>query len=118
MNYRRGDIVLGRFPHSNLQRSSRRPVLIVQNDSHNQVMQNTIIAQITSNVRWQNSDATLLIDQAHPDWHQSGLLTDSLISCHNLATLHESVIDRKVGELSGQTMHEINECLKAALGIV
>ena len=116
MKYRRGDIVLGQFPHSDLRGSSRRPVLI-QNDLYNPGLQNTIIAQITSNLRWQSSDATLLIDKNHPDWHQSGLLTESLVTCHNLATLHESVIDRKIGQLSDQTMSEVNECLKSALGL-
>ncbi len=117
MIYAHGDIVLGRFPHSNLQGTSRRPMLIVQNDLYNQVMQNMIIVQITSNLRWQSSQATLLIDRNHPDWHRSGLLTESLITCHNLATLHETVIDRKIGELSAPTMKEIDQCLKASLGL-
>jgi mRNA interferase MazF len=50
-----------------------------------------------------------------PEGQQSGLLHDSLVSCNNLATIEQSLINRKIGELSPAMMARVNDCLKAAL---
>jgi mRNA interferase MazF len=116
MKVSRGDVVLAEYPHS-VGGSSLRPVLVVQSDVYNAKISNTIVAQITSVLTRTGDPAHLLIDTSTPDGKQSGLLRNSIVSCNNLNTVHELRIKRKIGELSDALMQEINECLKAALGI-
>jgi hypothetical protein len=42
----------------------------------------------------------LLIEQTTVEGEQDGLLHDSVVSCTNLATVHEDRIDRVIGHLS------------------
>jgi mRNA-degrading endonuclease toxin of MazEF toxin-antitoxin module len=45
------------------------------------------------------------------------VLHDSVVSCNNLATVHEDRIHRVIGHLPEAVMSRIDECLKAALGL-
>ena len=116
MNVRRGDVVLVLYPFASSTGGSRRPALIVQNDADNTRLHNTIVAQITTNLR-QVAEPTHLLAQTTVAGRQAGLLHDSVVSCTNLATVHEERIDRVIGHLPDAVMHRINACLKAALGL-
>jgi mRNA interferase MazF len=115
MKVRRGDIVLAFYPFSTGVGAKKRPVLVLQNDRDNQRLTNTIVAQITSNLRRSQEPTHLLIDITTSDGEQSGLLSDSLISLVNLATIHENRITRTIGSLSPQLMARAEDCLKAAV---
>jgi len=114
---KRGEVVLAFYPFAAGAGRSRRPALVVQADTYNQKMANTIIAQITTNLRRVGDKAHLLIDIATPEGQQSGLLHDSLVSCSNLATVDPSRIDKVIGSLSDRMMKQIDASLRAALGI-
>lgn len=94
-----------------------RPALVVQNDQYNARMSNTIVAQITTNIRWVDEVTQLSIDPNHPDWAASGLHRPSAVNCSNLYTIEQRDIARTIGSLSAATMREIDDCLKAALDI-
>src|SRR5215510_10166051 len=117
MNVRRGDVVLVQYPFATGRGASRRPALIVQNDRDNRRLDNTVIAQITTNMRHVNDPTQLLIPYGTPEGQQAGILHDSLVSCNNLATVHEERIHRVIGHLPDAMMSRIDECLKAALGL-
>jgi mRNA interferase MazF len=117
MKVKRGDVVLAYYPFASGAGSSRRPVLVVQSDVENQRLKNTIVAQITSNLKRANEPTHLLIEVATPEGASAGLLHDSLVSCINLATIREDRIDKVIGFLSAPTMQKVNDCLKAALGL-
>jgi mRNA interferase MazF len=115
MNVLRGDVVLAFYPFAPGAGGSRRPVLIVQNDRDNRRMANTIVVQITSNLRRAKEATQLLIEVNTPDGTQSGLLHDSVASCGNIATIRETEIDKVIGRLPDSLMKKLNDCLKAAL---
>ena len=117
MNVRRGDVVLVHYPFASGAGDSRRPALIVQNDQDNERLHNTIVAQITTNLSWANDSRHLFIDLSTPEGQQSGLLHDSVVSCINLATVHEDRMGRVIGHLLDSMIHRIDDCLKAALGL-
>jgi mRNA interferase MazF len=117
MNVRRGDIVLASYPFASGVGGKKRPVLVVQNDRDNQRLTNTIVAQITSNTRRAHEPTHLLIEVASPAGQQSGLLSDSVISCVNLVTIHEGRIERTIGSLPPSVMSQVDACLKAALAL-
>jgi mRNA interferase MazF len=117
MKVRRGDIVLASYPFASGVGGKKPPVLVVQNDRDNQQLTNTIVAQITSNIRRAHEPTHLLIEVASPAGKQSGLLTDSVISCVNLATIHEGRIERTIDSLPPSVMSMVDACLKAALAL-
>jgi mRNA interferase MazF len=117
MNVRRGDVVLVLYPFASGRGASRRPALIVQNNRDNRRLDNTIIAQITTNMLHVNAPTQLLIPWRTPEGQQAGLLHDSVVSCNNLATVHADRIHRVIGHLPDAAMSRIDECLKAALGL-
>ncbi len=49
MNYKRGDVVLLLFPHSDLLTAKRRPALIVQSDEIAPGISQKVMAMMTSN---------------------------------------------------------------------
>ena len=112
----RGDVVIVDLRPQNTS-AKVRPVLIVQNNQDNARLTNTIVAQITGNTSRVHEDTQLLLDQGHPDFTQSGLRKDSAVNCSNIYVVDQQCITRTLGSLSAQTMQEIDECLKAALGI-
>jgi mRNA interferase MazF len=92
MTFRRGDVVLAFYPFASGAGGSRRPAVVVQSDSYNQRIRNTIIAQITTSLRRSNDPSHLLIEAATSDGRHAGLLHDSVISCINLATIEDTRI--------------------------
>lgn len=117
MSLCRGDVVLALYPFASGTDAARRPAVVVQDDRDNVRMQNTIIAQITTNLRRAAEPTHLLIGAASPEGEQAGLLHDSAISCNNLATVREDRIDRVIGHLPDTVMKQLDACLKAALGL-
>jgi mRNA interferase MazF len=114
----RGDVVLLDHPFSDATGSTVRPALVVQADSRNAILTNTVVAMITKNLSRVGVDPTqLLIDLGTPDGRKSGLNADSAVTCGNLFTMHGDRARRKIGELPHSLMQRINDCLKAALGL-
>jgi len=117
MNVHRGDVVLAIYPFASGTGVSRRPALVMQCDRDNVRMQNTILAQITTNLRRAAEPTHLLIEAASSEGQQAGLLHDSVISCNNLATVREDRVDRVIGHLPDAIMRRVDDCLKSALGL-
>lgn len=117
MTIQRGDVVLAWYPLASGRGGKRRPCLIVQNDADNQKIANTVVAQVTSTLHRRGDKSHLFIDVATADGQQSGLLHDSLVSCNNLATIEQQLIDRVIGSLSATLMQQVDGCLKAALSL-
>ena len=46
----RGDVLLARFPHPSGGRGKKRPVVVVQADTYNQVLRTLVVAEVTKNM--------------------------------------------------------------------
>ncbi len=118
MKVKRGDVVLFDHPSSTGIGSKVRPVLVVQTDRDNARLTNTIVAMITRTIhRVGRVDTQLLIDITTAEGKTTGLRTTSAVTCSNRFTVSEQLLHRKIGELSPAAMQQVNDCLKAALGI-
>lgn len=115
MPYNRGDVVLVLFPNSDLRTAKRRPGLIVQADSLNTGLGQTIVAMISSNLARAGHLSRVLVALATPEGQQTGLLADSVILTDNLVTVLEIEIDRKIGVWSD--MGAIDAALRHTLGL-
>ena len=112
--YKRGDIVLMLFPHSDLRTAKTRPALVVQADNLQTGLPQKIVAMITSRMLRAQHQSRVIVQLSTPEGQQSGLLTDSVVMTDNLATVAETEIDRIIGTLP---MGNIDAALRHTLGL-
>ncbi|VAW30366.1 hypothetical protein MNBD_CHLOROFLEXI01-1725 [hydrothermal vent metagenome] len=112
--YKRGDVVLVLFPHSNLKTAKVRPALVVQADNLQTGLPQLIVAMITSRMFRANHLSRVTIQLSASEGKLSGLLTDSVVMTDNLATVAESEIDRVIGSLP---MEKEDSALRHTLGL-
>jgi mRNA interferase MazF len=117
MPVRRGDVVLAYVANVGGPGGKVRPALIVQADHNNARLNETIIAAITSNTSRVHEGTQLLIGLATADGAASGLLHDSAVRCERLHSIPQVDVRRVIGNLSNALMRQIDDCLKAALGL-
>ena len=118
MTVRRGDIVLLPFPFSEGVGGKVRPAIVVQSDTNNERLKNTIVAMITSTTdRAEHEPTQLLIDVNTQEGKQSGLLHTSAIKCENVLTVEQRLIVRTIGTLPRGVMAQVDLCLKESLGL-
>lgn len=115
MNSRRGDVVLVLFPDSDLRTSKRRPALVAQADHLGTELSQTIVAMITSNMARAGRPSRIAVLASSESARRSGLLMDSVIMTDNLATVHDSEIDRVIGTFPGTT--ELDAALRTTLAL-
>ncbi len=113
-SYKRGDVVLVLFPHSDLRTAKPRPALIVQADDLQTGLPQVVVAMIASRLFRANHPSRVTIPRSTPEGQQAGLITDSVVMTDNLATIAESEIDRVIGTLS---MADIDAALRHTLGL-
>lgn len=119
MNVSRGDVVLVDYPYSDRTGSKVRPCLVVQNDQNNRRLDDTIVVMFSSRTQYSSSEPTqLLITANSRDGQQAGLLFDSAVLCENIATVDRSFVRRRIGTVPDATLRNVDECLKASLGIL
>ena len=113
-NYKRGDVVLVLFPHSDLRTAKTRPALIVQADDLDTGLPQVIVAMITSRMFRANHPSRMVVKLNTPQGRDSGLLADSVVMTDNLATITGLALERVIGELS---MKAVDKALKHTLGL-
>jgi len=117
MRLHRGEVVLITFPFADATGSKLRPALIVQNDRNNNRLTNVILVAITGTTHRRREPTQLFIDPATPAGKLSGLILPSVVSCENIVTIAQALVQRKIGKLAPVHMRQIDKCLKTSLGI-
>ena len=112
--YKRGEICLVLFPHSDLRTAKTRPALILQADNLQTGLAQVIVAMITSNTSRANHPSRVLIRLSTPEGQRSGLLTDSVVMTDNLATIAEVAVDRVIGRMP---MKKVEAALRHTFGL-
>ena len=116
MSVSRGDIVLVDYPFSDRTGSKVRPALVVQADTLNRRITDTILAAVSRSTH-RASPTQLLIDISTPEGSGTGLRQDSMIQCENLLTYDQRLVIAKIGQLAPSLLPRIQACLKAALDL-
>lgn len=96
MNCSRGDVILVRFPNSDLKTYKKRPALVVQADIDTGLNQK-IVALITSNPK-RTGPTRIPVPRESPLGRQMGLKTNSVIVADNLSTVLEREMDKVIGK--------------------
>jgi len=113
---KRGDIVLVDYPYSDATGRKIRPALVVQSDDKNKLLDDTIIALVTSQLR-RRLDTHVAIDISTGEGKRSGLRLPSAVQCENLYTIDKQLVLRSIGGLSSGMMQQVDGCLRRALGL-
>lgn len=108
----RGDVVLTKFPFTDLSGSSLRPAVVVSPGS---IGQDVVLIAISSVIRNQDVSTDLVIDSSHEEFEQTGLRVSSVVRTHKLAAVEVGVITRRLGHLGPQLMLELDKKLREVL---
>lgn len=100
----RGEVRLYRFPHPDKQ----RPVVVLTQDSALRYLSRVTVAPVTSTIREVPSEVVL--DEA------DGMKGRCAVNLHNVVTVSQVHLGRRVAMLSGGRMREICAALGFALG--
>src|SRR5262245_63702761 len=98
-SYKRGDVVLVLYPHSDLRTAKTRPALIVQADNVQTGLSQVIVTMIISRLFRANHPSRVIVEVSTLIGQRTGLLTDSVVMTDNLATVAEVAIDQVIGTL-------------------
>lgn len=115
MSPKRGDVYLACFPNSDLVTFKRRPVLVVQADSLQTGLGQTVVAMISSNPARSGHPSRVPVELQTPEGLGTGLKLDSWIMTDNLATLEYKLLEKCLGKWSH--MYLIDAALRITLGI-
>ncbi len=113
---RRGEVVLVLFPNSDLRTAKRRPALVIQRNNLGNGLPQTMIAMISSNLARRGHPSRVFIGLNSAAGKTAGLRLDSVIMTDNLATVLDSEIDSKLGNLP--EMRAVDAALKHTLELV
>src|SRR2546421_12759525 len=106
--YSKNEVILVRYPFSNLSGAKVRPAIVV-NAPH--VSQDLIIVPLTSRV------LTLLAGEfVLTDWQAAGLNVPSAVK-RGLYTVHQSLVMKSIGKLSGADAGHLENALRTWLGL-
>ena len=113
MKCSRGDVILVRFPNSDLRTYKKRPALVVQADIDTGIEQK-IVALITSNLQ-RTGPTRVTIKKDSLLGKGMGIKTDSVIVADNLATVLEREMDKVIGKCSD--LGPIEHALRKTFGL-
>jgi mRNA interferase MazF len=90
-----------------------RPVVVVQNDVANEYSPVVIVAAITAAVGPKEYPTEVRVNAP-----EGGLKKDSVILLNQVCTIDKQRLVERWGELTLDTMEEVNKALKISLGLV
>ena len=80
----RGDVVLTRFPFTDLTGASLRPALVI---SPGQIGEDVVLVAVSSVVRGSRVPTDYVVGTNHPEFPLTGLRVTSVLRLHKLATV-------------------------------
>ena len=112
--YVRGMVYWASIPryeqNANIQ-SGRRPVIIVSNNIANCLSNNVTVVPCTTNTEKRPDQPTHYIMSLNPR-------EDSMVLAEDIITINKNLLENFMGMLDDHIMKEIDECIKAALGLI
>lgn len=107
-SYSKAEVVLVKYPFSDLSGSKVRPAVVV-NAAHSS--QDVLIVPLTS-----KTSALLAGEFALADWSAAGLNVESAVK-RGIYTVQQSLVVKRVGKLSDADAKEVERSLRGWLGL-
>jgi len=116
LSFKKWDLVLLAYPFTDLSATKVRPAVVISPDSENGILKDSVFLLITSNTSRQSS-FDLFVDNTHPEFPATGLLSRSAIRVNKIWTLHNSLVRRRLGKLGPQLQQAVSTLLASYLDI-
>ena len=110
----RGDVVLTRFPFTDLKGAALRPAIVV---SEGEIGDDVVLVAISSVVRGGHVATDLPVGKKHPEFALTGLRLTSVIRAHKLAAVERSVVVRRIGRTGPHLQEKLDELLRRVLSL-
>lgn len=110
--FQRGDIVLIRFPFTDLSGSKRRPAIILA-----EYPPDIVVAFISSVLPSVPEKSDLLLLPSAPFFSATGLKKASVVRLRKVVTLEQALVTRKLGKLDHSLLTSVDKALVHGLGI-
>src|SRR3972149_4799541 len=105
-----GDVVLVRFPFTDLRTAKLRPAVVLATHGDD-----LTIVGIFSGSLHPPRETWILLSSQESAFSQTGLRTSSVIKAERIAVIEQSVVVRKLGSLPPLQMEEVKRAVKLAL---
>ena len=103
VTYRQRDVLLTKFPFSDLRRFKVRPVLVLSNDAYNRRFSDLVICAITSSPRPQPYGAKV----GSQDLEEGVLKVQSQVRADTITSLEQQIVLKRIGRLRKETYREV-----------
>ena len=91
----------------------RRPVVVVQaNEFNKSRIQTVVVAAIMSNLLLGDAPGNFVIGRK-----RTGLPKKSVVNVSQLLTINKDLLEKRMGVLSGRSIHSLNEGLRLVLSL-
>jgi mRNA interferase MazF len=108
---KRGEVWLVNWnPARGSEQAGRRPALVIQNDIGNEKSPTTIVAAISSSVKVYPMNV-----QINPP--EGGLDRTSIIKTSQILTISKERLEKRLGQLSGDSLNEVDRAVKLSLAL-
>ena len=108
-----GDIVLVRFPFTDLRRSKQRPAVVISSVAYNQSRPDVVLMAVTGRIGRPLNFGESVID----DWQAAGLLKPSAIK-PVLFTMERRLVVRMLGRLGKRDRAALVDAIQSVVGSV
>jgi mRNA interferase MazF len=112
MTLQPGDVVLVRFPFTNLTTTKLRPSVVLATNGDD-----VTIVGIFSTPAQSSRQTWIVLSSNDPNFSETGLKVTSVIKTERIAVIEQSVIIRRVGCLSPSQMEKVKRAVKRALNL-
>ena len=110
--FRRGDVVFVPVMFTDQRGVKPRPAVVICSSQYSQQTPDLVIATITSKLNAGPHPG----DHVIADWRSAGLLRPSLGQA-KVTTIDQTLVIRKIGQLSAQDLADLDNGLRSALGL-
>jgi len=111
---KRGDVIIVRYPNSDLTTYKKRPALVVQADGVETGINQSVVALVTTNLQ-RTGPTRVRFDAGSREGRAMGLASDSVVATDSLATVLHREIDKVIGACPA--MQEVDTALRKTLGL-
>jgi len=103
--YRQGEILIIPVPFTDLTSLKKRPVLVLSKSSYNSMVDDVIVAAITSNV----DNKPYIVPLTNKDLTSGTLAVDSCIRTDKIYTLSQSIIIKSFGKVKTDIIDAVKD---------
>lgn len=109
MEIKRGDVWFAELSQGGSVQTGNRPVLVIQNDFGNRYSPNVIIMPITGQIKKTNMPTHVLYKAKNKRW--------CMILAEQICTISKEQLQFKIEELNEYDMKNVDDAIKASLGL-